>query len=88
MAQVRRNWVVPKIAATLNGTTSVTFSVSKTGEIRNVKVAQPSGVAEFDRAAVNAIRNSNPLEPLPPAYPKDEVQFTVNFDYVNRPPAK
>lgn len=88
MAQVKRNWFVPSAALTQKGRTVVTFSVSKAGVIRNVKVVQPSGVAQFDQSASNAVLNANPLEPLPPAYPRDEVQFTVSFYYNDRPPAK
>ena len=88
IAQVKRNWFIPSAASTQKGRTVVTFSVSKAGEIRDVKVVQPSGVDQFDRSAFNAILNANPLDPLPPAYPKDEAHFTVSFYYNERPPER
>ena len=87
IAQVRRNWLVPKEAMSLKGRTVLSFAVSKAGEVRNVKVAQPSGIAPFDRAALNAIVNSNPFDALPAADTREEVQFTVSF-YYNEQPVK
>ena len=81
-------WRSPQRCLRRLGRTVVTFSVAKDGVIDNVKVAQPSGIEPFDQAAFRAVLNSNPLEPLPPAYPKDEVQFTITFFYNEQPPAK
>ena len=39
-------------------------------------------------AAYNAAIKTNPLEPLPPAYPRDEMAMTLSFYYNERPPAK
>ena len=88
VAHMRRNWFIPPAATTQRGRTVVTFWVSKAGAIRDVTITQPSGVAEFDRSAFNAVVNANPLEALPPAYPRDEVQFTVTFYYNEQPAAK
>ena len=85
---MRRNWFIPAAARTQRGRTVVTFSVAKDGVIDNVKVVQPSGIEPFDQAAFRAVLNANPLEPLPPAYPKDEIQFTITFFYNEQPPAK
>ena len=88
IAQMKRNWFIPAAAMTQKGITVVTFIVSKDGAIRDVKVTKPSGIAEFDRAAYNAAIKANPLEPLPPAYPRDEMAMTLSFYYNERPPAK
>ena len=81
IAQVRRNWLVPNEARSLSGRTVVSFSVSKGGAVRDVKVVQPSGIAPFDQAALNAIVKSDPFDALPAAYPRDDAQFTVSFYY-------
>ena len=85
IARVRQNWLVPKEAMSLKGRAVVSFSLSKAGAVRDVKVVQPSGIAPFDQAALNAIVKSDPFDALPAAYPRDDVQFTVTFYYNEKP---
>lgn len=43
----------------------VLFSLASNGEISEIKVAESSGVPEFDRSAEKAVSDSNPLPPPP-----------------------
>jgi TonB family protein len=74
-------------AMSLKGHVVLQFNVHKDGSISDLAVVQPSAIDAFNNAAVNAIRGSNPTQPLPPEYPTDKVLFTVTF-YYNESPAQ
>lgn len=86
IAQVKRNWFIPMAAMSLKGHVVLQFNVHKTGAITDLAIVQPSPIEAFNNAAVNAIRGSNPTQPLPPEYPTEKVLFTVTF-YYNESPA-
>jgi TonB family protein len=86
IAQVKRNWFIPMAAMSLKGHVVLQFNVHKTGAITDLAIVQPSAIEAFNNAAVNAIRGSNPTQPLPPEYPTEKVLFTVTF-YYNESPA-
>jgi TonB family protein len=85
IAQVKRNWFIPMAAMSLKGHVVLTFNVHKTGAITDLQIVQPSPIEAFNNAAVNAIRGSNPTQPLPPEYPTDKALFTVTFFYNESP---
>lgn len=84
-AQVYRNWIIPQAAMIDRGHVVLQFKVHRDGRITDLRVAKPSHNEAFNRAAYNAIRTSNPLEPLPPEYPLAVIDpFVVTF-YYNEP---
>jgi len=85
VARVRRNWDVPEAAFSFRGRVVLQFNIHRDGHITDVSVVQPSEIDAFNRAAVNAILGSNPVEPLPPEYPDDRAFFTVTFYYNETP---
>jgi TonB family protein len=87
VAQVRRNWFVPEAAMTFHGRVVLQFNIHKSGRITDIVVLQPSDIQSFTVAAVNAIKGSNPTEPLPPEYPDEKALFTVTF-YYNEDPGR
>jgi TonB family protein len=86
VAQIRRNWFIPYAVMSAHGHTVVTFYVHRDGSITDLQVPGPSGVEAFNTAAVGALSSSNPTTPLPPAYPDDQVLFTVTFYYNEKAP--
>jgi TonB family protein len=80
-ARVRRNWYIPTAAASLRGHVSITFWVHRNGALTELEIVKVSGVDSFDSSAFNALKLSNPVEPLPAAYPDDKCFFTVTFLY-------
>lgn len=85
VAQVRRNWNIPYAAMTFRGRVILQFNIHKSGAITDLVVVSPSDIQGFTQAAVNAIRGSNPTEPLPPEYPDEKALFTVTFYYNQEP---
>jgi periplasmic protein TonB len=85
VSQVRRNWFVPLAAQSFRGRVVLQFVIHRDGRITDLQVARPSDIEAFNRAAYDAIRGSNPTEPLPAEYPDDAAPFTVTFYYNERP---
>jgi TonB family protein len=86
VAAVRRNWeaVMPESAQLGDrGRVALQFRIMKNG---NVPDGEPvrligSGKEPLDRAAVSAIRSSNPFEPLPPAFSGPYIELRFYFLY-------
>ena len=85
VAHVKRNWFVPQSAYFMKGRVVITFNVHRNGTITDLKIISSSGVPAFDSSSFNALRLSNPLQPLPAEYPLDKAFFTVTFHYNERP---
>lgn len=83
-ARVRRNWYIPMAAMTLRGRVTITFYVHKNGALTELEIVKVSGVDSFDSSAFNALKLSNPVDPLPAGYPDDKALFTVTFLYNER----
>ena len=84
IAQVKGNWYVPQSAMFLRGRVVIQFYISRTGNLSEIKVVQPSPIESFNLAALNALKLSNPTLKLPAEYPDDRVFFTVTFHYNDR----
>jgi TonB family protein len=86
IAQVKRNWLIPYAAMSMQGHVAITFNVHKDGSITDLAVVGPSPVGAFNNAAYGALVTSNPTKPLPPEYPTEKAFFTVTFFYNEEPP--
>jgi len=85
IAQVKRNWIVPYAAMSMQGHVVITFNVHKDGAITDVTVVGPSSIEAFNNAAFGALSGSNPTQPLPSEYPTEKAFFTVSFFYNESP---
>ena len=85
ISQVRRNWIVPLSAQTFRGRVVVTMTIHRDGRITELHVLRPSNLESFNQSSYNALRGSNPTEPLPTEYPDRSMRMTVTF-YYNEPP--
>jgi len=86
LASVRRNWyaVIPESARLGDrGMVVLDFAVQRDGGVPSSQpfLMRGSGREPLDRAAISAIRASNPFEPLPPAFTGPEVKFRFIFLY-------
>ena len=76
-ALIGANWLKPDVPA---GTACVvTFRIQRSGQVTEVKVEVPSGLAFYDRAATRSIYAANPLPPLPPEFSRDELGVHIRF---------
>jgi TonB family protein len=85
LASVRRNWmnVMPESVLRLGrrGKTAIQFSISRTGGVIKLVIANSSGSDPLDRAAVAGISASNPFPPLPAEFKGDRIVLQFNFAY-------
>jgi len=88
LAQVRKHWFIPYAAMSLRGHASVSFTVHKDGTITDIVVVGPSKVEAFNTSSLNAIAESNPVQPIPAEYPDEKVSITITFRYNEAPPQK
>jgi TonB family protein len=88
VAQIRRNWFIPYSVLTNHGHVVLTFHVHRDGSVTDLAVQQPSRIDSFNQSASNALRSSNPTQPLPAEYPDDKVLFTVTFYFNEAPPGR
>jgi TonB family protein len=86
IAAVRRNWyaVMPESAMLGDrGRVALQFRIMKNGSVPDGEPVRliGSGKEPLDRAAVSAIRSSNPFEPLPPAFSGPFIELRFYFLY-------
>ena len=91
LASVRRSWdaVIPESARLgEKGIVVLQFRIMRNGSVPSDEPAlvATSGKEPLDRAAISAIKGSNPFEPLPPAFSGPYVEFRFIFLY-NIPPS-
>jgi protein TonB len=58
-----------------------TFDILRDGTVTNVQVTKSSGNGSVDMSAVRAIRESSPLDRLPPEYSGSKVSVEFWFDF-------
>ena len=88
VAQIRRNWFLPYAMWSEHGNVVLTFNVHRSGALTDLSVSKPARVEAFTNSAANALRASNPTQPLPLEYPDDHAFFTVTFYFNELPPAQ
>jgi TonB family protein len=86
IAAVRNNWyaVMPESAQLGDrGRVALQFRIMKNGSVPDGEPVRliGSGKEPLDRAAVSAIRSSNPFEPLPPAFSGPYIELRFYFLY-------
>lgn len=86
LAQVKRNWYIPEAARLLRGRVSIKFLVYRDGRVESLEIIRPSTVDQFNAAAFNALKLSNPTLPLPTEYPDETIEIIVTFLYNERQP--
>jgi len=90
----RRNvymvWNYPDRARELGqeGTCLLRVTITRAGEVKGVILKESSGHTLLDETAIRAVQKGAPYGPLPQAFPKDELNIMVFFQYgLDRRPA-
>lgn len=81
--KVESNWRIPAVQEVLRqkGWVAVHFEILKDGTVTNVQVERPSRISSYDQAAVNALKSSSPLPPLPSFVTEEKIGGTFRFFY-------
>ena len=66
------------------GVATLTFTVSRSGQVLGSRISGSSGAPELDAATMSLIRRAQPLPAFPPEMTQASMSFTVGIRYVNR----
>jgi protein TonB len=74
-----KQWHAPSQA---QGGTSceVSFVIGRNGQVSDVKVSRASGDPFFDQVALHAVRDANPMPPLPSGFPEPVLKVHMTFN--------
>jgi TonB family protein len=86
LESVKRNWfaIIPESARMGDkGIVVIQFRIQHDGSVPDPdpRLMRTSGKEPLDRAAMSAIRASNPFEPLPSQYPEPQIELRFIFLY-------
>ena len=81
--QIERVWVYPVDAAQrgISGDLSLTFRISKDGNLMGVRLIDRSGFEILDLAALKAVKEAAPFYPFPNNIKRDKITILANFIY-------
>ncbi|MEW6367500.1 MAG: TonB family protein [Acidobacteriota bacterium] len=80
--KVKSNWVIPTAAYMgMKGIVAIELVIEKDGSISFSEVQRSSDIISMDSAALNAIRSSHPLPPLPKGFPRANLPARFTFYY-------
>jgi len=81
--RVQSNWHVPQAQEVLRqrGWVAIRFNVHKDGSVTDLQVVRASGIPSYDQSALDALRSSNPLPPLPAEVTVPQISGLFRFYY-------
>jgi TonB family protein len=87
-ARVMKNWsasLPDEFRKGTKGQAMIRFDIDRQGTIGKISLETSSGSDSLDQAAINAIRNSSPLTPLPPTFKGSYIAVRAAFFYNLQP---
>ena len=84
MATVKKNWIAAMPAAFFPGAigkATVEFQIQPDGKIENIALKSSSGTDSLDEAAIQGVRDSSPLEQLPPNFKGSHITIRLSLAY-------
>jgi periplasmic protein TonB len=81
--RISSNWLQSTVdpSVSLAPRAIVTFTILRDGSVTNIQVTHSSNNASVDSSAIRAVRDSSPLDRLPPAYSGSNVNVEFWFDF-------
>lgn len=81
--QIERVWMYPIEAAErgISGDLTLTFRISKDGNLLGVRLLDQSGYEILDVAAVKAVKEAAPFYPFPATIQREKLSIQANFVY-------
>src|SRR5271156_1236531 len=84
MVTVKKNWIATMPAefyAGSKGKTTLEFQIQSDGAIENISLKASSGTDSLDQAAIKGVRDSSPLEHLPPSFKGSYITLRLSLSY-------
>lgn len=80
VSRIGRHWSEPSNPSGKERRAVIFFRIARDGHLLETQLESPSGSAAFDRAALNAIRRSNPFWRLPPRV--SGAHLGIHFEFI------
>ena len=83
-SQIKKNWFAAMPADALagaKGKSAVVFRIQPDGKIDHIFLEVSSGADSLDQAALKGVRDSCPLDPLPPTFKGPYIELRFIFEY-------
>jgi len=77
--KVRVKWKSPALMVRYKPRCVVFFRVDRMGRIKDAKIEESSNIGIYDRSALGAVNDANPLPPLPAGYKGDYLEVHCTF---------
>lgn len=82
--RIQTNWlqntIDPAVRAGHTAKTTVQFTITRDGTVKDITISQPSGNLSMDNSGLRAIMASNPMPTLPTDYSGSYVTVLFDFD--------
>jgi TonB family protein len=90
---VRNEWLaagdqVVKKPKYRRGTVAAEFIIARSGEIHNLKITEPSGEDDLDKAVTQALEKASPLPELPKGLTSQQLEMRFRFFYDGKNPPR
>ncbi len=84
--QIERVWIYPTEAAQrgISGDLTLTFRISKDGNLLGVQLLDRSGYEILDVAALKAVKEAAPFYPFPATIDREKLSIQANFVYTSQ----
>jgi protein TonB len=81
--RVSSNWLQSTVDPSVSAAPRVVvvFTILRDGTVTNIQLTQRSNNYSVDTSAVRAVKDSSPLQALPPAYSGSSVNVEFWFDF-------
>lgn len=76
---IKKNWNPPKIDKSKR--VVALFKIEKSGKLLETKIKKSSGDTDMDNAAIKAVYDTAPFEPLPKEFTGKSIDIQFTFDY-------
>jgi outer membrane biosynthesis protein TonB len=81
IGHIKERWFIPSNLKNFQGHTTVVFFIDKNGGFFDIRTVSGSGNKKLDITALNAIIDSDPVDPLPKDYPGNHLGAKFVFSY-------
>jgi hypothetical protein len=81
ISHIKARWFIPSNLKNFQGHTTVVFFIDRNGGFYDIRTVAGSGNKKLDITALNAIIDSDPVDPLPKDFPGDHLGAKFVFSY-------
>ena len=78
VVRIKKSWVQQQAST---GSTTMKFTIQRSGQLTDIQVEQSSNISALDLASERALTLTDRLQPLPSAFSEDHLPVHMIFEY-------